>query len=226
MYPADISSIAGAALGIIGIVLLTYLVTFGLGIVMYILQALGLYTIAQWRGIKHPWLAWLPVTNVWILGSIADQYRYVSRGQVRNRRKWLLALHIVMLALSIAAIAGYVAVFVEMIIQIPDMSYIMTGQPLGAGVIPALWVFGVIAAVWVLAVIVTVIQYVCLYDLYASSAPSYKVLFLVLSILFNVTMPFLVFACRKKDGGMPPRKDEMPCAPAGDPEDFQQNPEE
>lgn len=226
MFSVDIGGVAGAALGIIGIVLFTYLVTFGLGIVMYILQALGLYTIAQRRGIKHPWLAWLPLVNMWILGSIADQYRYVSKGQIRNRRKWLLVLHIVMLALSIAAIAGYVAVFVEIIIQIPDLSYVFTGQPLGGGVIPALWVFGVLAAVWVLAVIVTVIQYVCLYDLYASCTPNYKVLFLVLSLLFNVTVPFLVFGCRNKDDGMPPRKDEMPHAVASDPENFQENPEE
>ena len=226
MFSVDIAGVAGAALGIIGIVLLTYLVTFGLGIVMYILQALGLYTIAQRRGIKHPWLAWLPLTNMWILGSVADQYRYVSRGQIRNRRKWLLFLNIIMLALSIAAIAGYVAVFVEIAVQIPDLSYVFTGQPLGGGVIPALWVFGVLAAVWVLAVIETVIQYVCLYDLYASCCPSYKVLFLVLSILFNVTVPFLVFGCRNKDGGMPPRKDEAPRTMASDPERFQENTEE
>lgn len=206
-FSAEISGVAGAALGIIAIVLITYLVTFGLGIVMYILQSLGMYTIAQRRGIRHPWLAWLPVLNMWILGSISDQYRYVVRGQIRNRRKWLLVLSIVMLALSLAAVGGYVAVLVDIAMQIPDITYVISGQLPGGGVLPALWVFGVIAAVWVLAVVATVLQYACLYDLYASCTPNYKVLFLVLSILFNVTMPFLVFACRKKDDGMPPRKD-------------------
>ena len=207
LFSAEISGVAGAALGIIAIVLITYLVTFGLGIVMYILQSLGMYTIAQRRGIRHPWLAWLPFLHMWILGSISDQYRYVVRGQIRNRRKWLLVLSIVMLALSLAAVGGYVAVLVDIAMQIPDITYVISGQLPGGGVLPALWVFGVIAAVWVLAVVATVLQYACLYDLYASCTPNYKVLFLVLSILFNVTMPFLVFACRKKDGGMPPRKD-------------------
>ena len=81
MYPADITGVAGAALGIIAIVLVAYLLTFGLGITVYILYSLGIYTIAQRRGIKHPWMAWLPVANMWVLGSIADQYRYVSHGQ-------------------------------------------------------------------------------------------------------------------------------------------------
>lgn len=207
LVSAEVGGVAGAALGIVAIVLLTYLVTFGLGIVMYILQSLGIYTIAQRRGIKYPWLAWLPVANMWILGSISDQYRYVARGQIRNRRKWLLALSIVMLTLSLAAVGGYVAVLVEFVMQIPDITYVVSGPLPGGGVLPALWVFGVIAAIWILAVAAAVLQYVCLYDLYASCTPNYKVLFLVLSILFNVTMPFLVFACRKKDGGMPPRRD-------------------
>lgn len=213
LVPAEVGGVAGAALGIIAIVLLTYLVTFGLGIVMYILQSLGIYTIAQRRGIKHPWLGWLPVANMWILGSISDQYRYVVRGQIRNRRKWLLVLSIVMLALSLAAVGGYVAVLMEFVMQIPDITYVITGHLPGGGVLPALWVFGVIAAIWILAVAAAVLQYVCLYDLYASCTPNYKVLFLVLSILFNVTMPFLVFACRKKDGGMPPRRNASEILP-------------
>ena len=40
-------------------------------------------------------------------------------------------------------------------------------------------------------------------------------LFLVLSIVFNITEPFFVFSCRNKDFGMPPRKQDfqMPQQP-------------
>ena len=48
---------------------------FGLSIAAYVLQALGLYTIAKRRGISNPWLAWVPVAWVWVLGSISDQFR-------------------------------------------------------------------------------------------------------------------------------------------------------
>ena len=44
-------------------------------IAVYVFTSLALYTIAKRRGINHPWLSWIPVANVWILGSIADQYR-------------------------------------------------------------------------------------------------------------------------------------------------------
>ena len=120
-YSVETTGVAGTALGIIAIVLVTYLLTFGLAIVMYILQSLGIYTIAQRRGIKHPWMAWLPVTNLWILGSISDQYRYVALGQVRNRRKVLLGLCIAMLALGLVIFGGYVVMLVRLILQIPDI---------------------------------------------------------------------------------------------------------
>ena len=48
-------------------------------------------------------------------------------------------------------------------------------------------------------------RYFAYYDYYASCRPDLKVVFLVLSILFPVTLPFFVFACRKHDLGMEER---------------------
>ena len=61
-----------------------------------------------------------------------------------------------------------------------------------------------------MVVIATVYMYLCCYDLYNSCNPSNGVLFLVLSIIFSVTLPFFIFACRKKDLGMPPKKKPAP----------------
>ena len=66
----------------------------GLSILAYILQALALYTIAKRRGIRKPWLAWIPFGNSWILGSLSDQYHYVTKRTIKNRRKLLLGLEI------------------------------------------------------------------------------------------------------------------------------------
>lgn len=208
-YSFETTSAASSALGIIAVVLIAYLVAFGLGIAMYILNALGLYTIAQRRGIKHPWMAWLPVTNMWVLGSIADQYRYVAHGQIRNRRKILLGLMIGIVVMWLVFFLMYIGFAVNMIVQIPEMEYMSEAQTmkyLGSSV---LGVVVVMLVWWAVAATATVFQYICLYDLYASCNPDNKVLFLVLSILVNITMPFFVFACRKKDGGMPPRRDEV-----------------
>ena len=79
--------------GALGVFLVLYLLimffTTAFSLVCYVLQSYGLYTIANRRGIRNSWLAWVPVGNMWILGSISDQYQYVAKGKVKNRRKLL-----------------------------------------------------------------------------------------------------------------------------------------
>lgn len=208
---ADAAASAGSVAGVLVGVLVIYLLTFGLGIAMYILQSLGMYTIANRRGIKHPWMAWLPVTNMWILGSIADQYQYVAKGQVRNRRKVLLGLDIAVIALYIVLMVVYVGMFVNLIFSIPEFEYMAEAEVMEMLLVPMLSMIGIVLVMWVLAIIAMVFQYICLYNLFASCNPEHKTLFTVLSILFSITMPFFIFACRKKDLGMPPRKDAAPA---------------
>lgn len=186
-----------------------WLLSFVVGATLYILQALGIYTIAVRRCIRHPWMAWLPVANMWVLGSISDQYRYVAMGQIRNRRKLLLGLSIADLAVSLALGGGAVVLIIKLILQIPEFLTSAPQQVMTQMMAPLLCVMGFGVIGWVLMVLAAVFQYVSVYDLYASCIPDYKVLFLVLSILFPVAMPILVFVCRNKDFGMPPRKDAV-----------------
>ena len=78
-----------------------------IGIAFYVLYSLGLFTMAKRRGIRCYGLAWVPVANLWILGSISDQYKYVTAGKNQKRRGILLALSIAMAVLA-AALIGYV----------------------------------------------------------------------------------------------------------------------
>lgn len=208
--PGSFDPVAGEAvtgvLGtLLGFFLVFYLLIFAFGVVSYILQSLGMYTIAKRRGIHNPWLAWLPVGNMWILGSISDQYQYVAKGRVRNRRKALIGLTIAMFLFSmIAGISAFASVFTEAAGM--DAGEVLFGASLGVVLITYL----VIAVISIVAV---VIQYMALYDLYVSCEPSNGVLYLVLSIFVSVAMPFFVFACRKKDLGMPPRKETKQDVP-------------
>ena len=194
---SDISGFAGVFLGIL---LVFYLFVIAFGVAMYVLQSVGYYQIAKRRGIHNPWLAWLPVGNMWILGSISDQYQYVAKGKLRNRRKLLAWLSAVSYVLSISAAAGYLAMMVGMI---GEYSYSGMDIMAGAGATIALLCY---LAILVISVVSLVFYYIALYDLFASSDPYNSVMYIVLSIFINVTLPFFVFACRKKDLGMPPRK--------------------
>ena len=95
LRPGDEVAFAGAMLMCMGIGMV-------LSVACYVLEALSLYTIAQRRGIRKPWLAWIPVVNVWIVGSISDQYQYVVNRRIQNRRKVLLGLAIALMGSLIA----------------------------------------------------------------------------------------------------------------------------
>lgn len=193
-----------AAVGFIALIaVFFYLLVLGFLILTYVLQSISMYSIAKRRGIRNPWLAWIPVGNMWMLGSIADQYQYVAKGKVRNRRKALLGLSIAMYVLMIPLYALY---FMIIILSVASPETFA-----GDGI----WVYGLALlllafAMMVIAIVAVVFQYIALYDLFVSCNPNNAVLYLVLSIFVNVTMPFFMFACRKKDLGMPPRKEDVP----------------
>ena len=185
-----------AVFGVIG------LISLALGIVLYVFLSLSLYTLAKRRGILHPGLAWVPVCGArWIMGSLADQYVYFTEGKIKYQRRLLLWLEVgmyVLLGLFFALVGGLVA---GAVIQNETQAVTM-----------AIWMllgyFLLLAEIIVFAVF----QYIALHKIYKSCDPKNTTLFLVLSILFNITMPFFLFACRKKDLGMP-----RPEAPEGEP---------
>lgn len=175
-----------------------------LGIAGYVLTAIALYTMAQRRGLNRPWLAWIPVVNCWILGSLSDQYRYVVKGEIKSRRKVLLVLNILLKVLSGAMIGVGVAIIMNLAggaFRGADPEE-MFRSAMG----PTVGILGLALPMAGIAIAFAVIHYMALYDVYRSMDPVNCVLFTVLSILFGVTEPFFLFFSRNKDLGMPPRR--------------------
>lgn len=190
---------AGVASSFIGIFLIIYLLVLGFSLVSYVLNAVGMYRIAKRRGIHHAWLAWIPVGSSWLLGSISDHYQYVAKQKITARRKILLALSVASLVVS--------ALFTFLITVFAGLAYAGedAGVFLGVGLMLAACV-GVLG----LSIAAAVFGYIAYYDLFQSCRPDYSVLFLVLGIIFSVTMPFFVFACSGYDRGMPPKRVPQP----------------
>ena len=192
------------------------LVYYGVMITMYVLHALGLYTIAKRRELTHPWMAWVPGLQLWTLGSIADQYMYVAKNKVRNRRKLVVGLAIAMAVLMvvfyIVFFAAYFSIFFEIGMNM-EMGMAMEDEfqiirDFLNAFVPSLVV---LLLLLVVSIALSVVEYVCYYKLFASCDPENKTLFLVLSIFFSFLLPIFVFVCRQKDFGMPPRKDAQPA---------------
>lgn len=217
----------------LGIILIIWLIALAFGILMYVFQSLGLYTIAKRRGIDNPWLAWIPVGYQWILGCVSDQYQYVAKGQVKSKRKLLLVLSIISLVLSVVTLIGSIGVFTNLIINLADEVSVEQYEyyygysddmliedtyndealeNIGAAASSMAGFYGSSMIASVINIVMGIFVYIALFDLYRSSDPGNATLFLVLGILFSVAQPFFIFACRNKDGGMPPRM--APVQPA------------
>ncbi|MGN0977815.1 MAG: hypothetical protein ACI4PH_07150 [Faecousia sp.] len=176
------------------------------GIAAYVLTALALYSIACRRGLNKPWLAWIPVVNCWILGSLSDQYRYVVKGENKSKRKAMLILRLLSLIIGVMIMILVTFLLVQVFsglsrgVSEARMMQMVMG--------PAVGILGLCLPLCGLAIAYAIIRYMALYDLYKSMDPNNCVVFLVLSILLRVTEPFFLFFSRDKDVGMPPRRQD------------------
>ena len=197
-------------LGMTGIDLAGNLLSFAVGIVAYVFLAIGMYAIAKRRGIRNPWLAWIPFGSTWLLGCISDQYRYVTMGQEKSKRKLMLGLEIAVSATGVASIAIMIVALIKMF-SLMDGEYVMSENSYYAEVLAPLMIALLLCFVMMgLAIALVVVTYIAVYDLFKSCNPEYATVFLVLSILFgSILQGIFVFANRKKDLGMPPRRDQI-----------------
>lgn len=174
---------------------------------IYVLTAYSLYAIAQRRGLRNPWLAWIPVAQLWTIGAISDDYHQKTAGVKKNKRKILIALEIVNVVLCIVMMV-LLALFV---VSAMDASLSSDLEGFSGVMGSLLGLFLILLAVLGVSIAVAVIEYMALYDIYRSCDPGNAVLFLLLNIFINITLPILLLVCHKKDDGMP--RMEAPAEP-------------
>lgn len=178
----------------------------------YIFMSLGLFAIAKNRRIQNPWLAWIPVGNLWLLGCISDQYRYVALGQKQNRRKRLLLLSI----LEAAAIPLAVLLFVLYFLAVSFGAIAGDTMPvvlIMLCVVLFLILLALVIGVIVVFVLLQIQRFKAYCDLFSSCMPKKAKLFSTVSIIaccfgIDLAAAILVFICRNKEEGMPPRVSE------------------
>ena len=195
--------------------------TGAVSIAAYILWSLAIFTIAQRRCIKKSWMAWVPVVNVWILGSIADQYRYVKKREVKNNRKILLGLNIVMTALCMVLIILVCVFVVRLVITAGGNLESLIRAALNGNfefyvpytedmATPLLLLMLLLLPMSAVAVVYSIFYFMTLCDVYKSCNPGRSKMFLLFSIFGNLAIPgveaVFLMLCRNQDLGMPPRK--------------------
>ena len=184
-------AILGIFLAIMGIVLVCC-------VVGWVLRSMSLHSIAKRRGIRNAWLAWIPIGNRWVLGSVSDQYQHLAQNKVTSRRKIMLILGAVS---AVLYTVSYGATFAQFFIQLGALSEEQVLTSAVFSMVPS-------ALTSVVGIAMLVFYHMCNYDLYRSCRPNGATPFLVLGIIIPVCEPFFYLACRKHDMGMPQPKAE------------------
>lgn len=177
---------------------------------MHLCWAVSLHMIAKRRELKHRWIAWIPVLNMWLLGSIADQYRYVVRGEVSCKRGGLLFAVLLEKAVVCLILAALVIQTQKLAAAVGD------GVPmLGLIWIPAKNLKANLSLLFcylLSSMMLWESRTEVLYDVFRSCAPDGAVVHTVLSalpVLGVIFRPVRLRLCRDGDFGMPPRWDEL-----------------
>lgn len=178
-----------------------YVITFLVSLVVYVITACVLQTVAQRRGLPKPWMAWVPVGQLWLLGSISDHYQQTTRYNITYNRRTLLWLQIVTIILL-------------MLVMLLAIDTVSCYQLMDNGVLSHIGaqhrILYNLKGIVVLSLLLLVasgltagFQYVALYDLYRSCDPYNSVVYLLLSIFVSIAMPILMLVVYDKDDGVP-----------------------
>lgn len=145
-----------------------------------LLTALALWRTARWFGVRRPWLALIPVADLWVLGTLGDRYHSRARGKEKHMGRNLPLLGAAALG-SILIVAG--------VWQLTHNLDMATGLALALdmGVLYlAIGIWGVFL----------VQRFLALWDLYQGYAPLRKSRYIVLSVLFPFLIPLFIYRCR------------------------------
>ncbi len=201
-----------------------YTAYFLVAVATYVLTALSLYTIAKRRFFlgRGSWLAWVPFAQFWVLGSISDDYQWTVWSREKKKRIVMLVLNIIQLIAALLIVLGLYRMiqgilnagitdeeglsnmlsYIEFKKHDPYRMSATAKKLLSVLEINSILVGFCSLVTLATAVTHTVFYYMALYDLYRSCNPDNATVFLVLSILFPITMPIFMMICRKQDKGL------------------------
>lgn len=175
---------------VIGYSVVVSLFAMAFAVVVYIFEAKALSAMARNRGIAHPGLAWVPIANYWVMGSIADDYD-ARVGVDKRWRKRLLTLAIITMVVALvstAAICVRAILLAESGALDDSMETILAFYAeISVFMIP-LSVLGTLLSIW---------EYIVAFKIFRSCrGQKIGLIFFAISLVASIAFPFLLFACR------------------------------
>ena len=173
---------------------LIYGLVFGIGIASYIMQAIAYMRIAKKRGIKNGWLAFIPVAESYLVGSVTSSYDK-EQGIERNWGKILVVAFAIGYGIFFVAYMLFLVAMVVMAIIAEANS--METMP------PQMALFMIIACVLMFVsmtgvLVQSVLRMICNFKNYEGMVPDKAIKYTVISVLVPLAGPILLLKCAKK----------------------------
>lgn len=147
---------------------------------IYVFRSLGLYSMAENTGVPHPWMAWLPITNQYLLGRLADRYNG-SQGKQSSYRILLPAVQ----CGGRALVGGFAFLW---LVELSVSAY----SDVTSGEIVAF--FAMVLLALVVAAASAVVTVLCSYKVFLDYEPTSAVGYTVLAFFNLIWIP--LFLCR------------------------------
>lgn len=168
-----------------------------IGIAIYLLESISVYKMAKSAEIKNPWLAFIPVANDWVFGTLAEKYK--KKNGTKSAR-----FGIILPVLEGIVFIESIALTIFTVISIKEI----TGYALDAvntsaemapeqfmSLIPVIILYFALMAV---AIAYAVVFFIALWRVYSSFDKSNATLYIVLSVIFTISVPIILFIIRNR----------------------------
>lgn len=166
--------------------LIAIFISLALSFTMYLLQAIGLYKMGMTLEHKNPWLAFIPLANLYALGKVAET-KTDDKKPLRYSRL-LIFFNLLACAVSISWLVYIVVLAVK---ANTDSAYVILYGNVFASM-------GLLL-IYALSITYAIFCYIALYRIYKLFAPENATTYLLLSIFFgNIAQPIIFFCLRNK----------------------------
>lgn len=191
----------GELIGFAGIMFVYFAFIGIVALVMYLLEAIGLYGMAKGSGIGSPWRGFVPFANIFLFGKIAEKYQRRDGKPSAKFGGLLLAFEI----LTLVFVAAFFVFFINMcVILFADLnSEAEITIAIGRTVIPMIFSSLVLVGV---SIAYAVMYYVALWRIFAAFDYNNATVYLVLSIVFSFLGPIFLFILRNKQPVFDPKE--------------------
>lgn len=168
-----------------------------IGIAIYLLESISVYKMAKSAEIKNPWLVFIPVANDWVFGTLAEKYK--KKNGTKSAR-----FGIILPVLEGIVFIESIALTIFTVISVKEI----TGYALDAvntsaemapeqfmSLIPVIILYFALMAV---AIAYAVVFFIALWRVYSSFDKSNATLYIVLSVIFTISVPIILFIIRNR----------------------------